>query len=35
MEPKKQSLEFKPGDTFIVTLNLNNGTPKYFKAKVT
>jgi len=33
--PKKQPLEFKPGDTFIVTLNLNNGTPKYFKAKVT
>ena len=33
--PKKQPLEFKPGDVFAVTLNLNNGTPKRFKTKVT
>lgn len=33
--PKKQPLEFKLGDAFEVTLNLNNGTPKRFRAKVT
>jgi hypothetical protein len=30
-----KKMPFKVGDTFVMTLNLNNGIPKHFKTKVT
>lgn len=34
LHPKAQPLEFKPGDSFEVKVNLSNGIPKRFKAAV-